>query len=88
LARVKIKDVPKYKRVDTEKVSSDQRPKDDDYDRYIYLIEVMKKKIMMMKKYTKKFPLRSRILFLTQSYTCPIKPCLRLQVSSKRATKK
>jgi hypothetical protein len=42
LARIKIKDLPKYKRVDTEKVSSDQRPEDDDYDRYIYLIEVMK----------------------------------------------
>jgi hypothetical protein len=43
LARIKVEDLPQYKRVDTEKVSSDQRPTDADYDRYLYLIEVMKK---------------------------------------------
>ncbi len=43
LARIKVEDLPQYKRVDTENVSSDQRPTDEDYDRYLYLIEVMKK---------------------------------------------
>ena len=43
LARIKVEDLPQYKRVDTERGSSDQRPTDEDYDRYLYLIEVMKK---------------------------------------------
>jgi len=43
LARIKVKDIPQYEREDTKKVKSDQRPKDDDYDRYVYLVEVMKK---------------------------------------------
>jgi hypothetical protein len=43
LARIKVEDLPQYKRVDTEKVSSDQRPTNEDYDRYLYLIEIMKK---------------------------------------------
>ena len=43
LARIKVENLPEYERIDTEKVSSEQRPTKDDYDRYIYLIEVMKK---------------------------------------------
>jgi len=43
LSRIKVEDLPQYKRVDTEKGSSDQRPTDEDYDRYLCLIEVMKK---------------------------------------------
>jgi len=43
LAGIKVKNLPQYERQDTKKISSDQRPKDEDYDRYVYLIEVLKK---------------------------------------------
>lgn len=43
LARIEVKDLPEYQRLDKDNVRSDQRPSDDDYDRYVYLIEVMKK---------------------------------------------
>jgi hypothetical protein len=43
LARIRVKNLPEYQREDTKKVSSDERPTDDDYDRYVYLIEIMKK---------------------------------------------
>ena len=43
LARIEVKDLPDYLRVDKDKVRSDQRPSDKEYDKYVYLIEVMKK---------------------------------------------
>jgi len=43
LARIRVKGLPEYTREDTEKVAPDQRPSDEDYDRYIYLIEIMKR---------------------------------------------
>jgi hypothetical protein len=58
LARIKVEDLPQYKRVDTEKVSSDQRPTDADYDTYLYLIEVMKKNNYDEEKIYKAIPFK------------------------------
>ena len=38
------KDLPEYKRVDTRYVEEDNRPTDEDYDRYVYLANELKKK--------------------------------------------
>ena len=35
--------LPEYHRKDTEHVSADMRPSDDDYDRYIYLVDLFRK---------------------------------------------
>lgn len=43
MKRIHIKDLPPFKRIDREKVNSDQRPNDEDYSLYIYLVEIMKK---------------------------------------------
>ena len=58
LARIKVEDLPQYKRVDTERVSSDQRPTNDDYDRYLYLVEVMKKNNYDEEKIYKAIPFK------------------------------
>lgn len=44
LKKISTKGLPRYKRKDLEKgVPSEQRPTDNDYDRYIYLLELFKK---------------------------------------------
>ncbi len=44
LRKINPKDVPAYKRKDLEKgVPSEQRPRDEDYDLYVYLVELFKK---------------------------------------------
>ncbi|MFQ6120422.1 MAG: hypothetical protein ACE5KE_11120, partial [Methanosarcinales archaeon] len=43
LARITVKDLPKYERVDLKEVSSSERPSKDTYDKYVYLMEIMKK---------------------------------------------
>jgi hypothetical protein len=58
LARIQVKDLPEYKREDTERVSSNQRPTDDDYDRYIYLVEIMKKYKYEDEKVYEKIPFK------------------------------
>ena len=42
LGRIKAKNLPKYERVDIKKVNPDQRPKKEAYDKYVYLMEIMK----------------------------------------------
>ena len=44
LRKISVEDIPNYKRKDLKKgVPAEQRPKDTDYDRYIYLVELFKK---------------------------------------------
>lgn len=43
LARIKVKNLPKYERVDIQKINTEERPSNETYDRYVYLIEIMKK---------------------------------------------
>ncbi|MBR9706336.1 glycoside hydrolase [Candidatus Pacearchaeota archaeon] len=50
LKRVKVMDLPGYRRVDNKKVSSEQRPTKESYDKYVYLIEIMKKHNYNIKK--------------------------------------
>ncbi len=43
LSRVMPVDLPSYRRVDVERVGSqEERPSDEDYDRYIHIVEVLK----------------------------------------------
>ena len=44
-SRIKVKDLPKFKRLDIAAVEGqkDMRPSDDTYNKFIYLIEIMKK---------------------------------------------
>ncbi|MGD1836441.1 MAG: MGH1-like glycoside hydrolase domain-containing protein, partial [Nitrososphaeraceae archaeon] len=44
-SRIKVKDLPKFKRLDIAAVDGqeDMRPSDDTYNKFIYLIEIMKK---------------------------------------------
>lgn len=43
LARVKPENLPEYERVDNKKIDSNQRPDDATYDKFVYLVEIMKK---------------------------------------------
>jgi hypothetical protein len=58
LARIKVKDLPKYERVDVRKVNPNQRPSDEAYDKYVYLIEIMKKCRYDEEKVYKKIPFK------------------------------
>ena len=42
LARIKPRDLPHYKRIDINNVDASERPTNQDYDRYIYLTEILK----------------------------------------------
>lgn len=42
LARIKVKNLPRYERVDIHKVNPGQRPSNNSYDRYIFLVNLMK----------------------------------------------
>lgn len=42
LQRIKLDRVPQYKRIDTRRVSPDERPTKEAYDRYVYLVQLMK----------------------------------------------
>ena len=42
LARIKLEKKPSYKRIDIEKVRAEERPSDETYDKFIYLIELMR----------------------------------------------
>ncbi|MFV2082376.1 MAG: DUF547 domain-containing protein, partial [bacterium] len=45
LKRIKVdrSELPRYQRRDTEHVSPEMRPSDDDYDRYVYLVDLFRK---------------------------------------------
>ncbi len=43
LNRIHINQAPNYKRVDTDIVPIEQRPKNEDYDKYYFLVELLKK---------------------------------------------
>lgn len=58
LARIEVKNLPYYERVDTTRVSLGQRPRDDDYDRYVYLVEIMKTYNYDEKKIYEKIPFK------------------------------
>ena len=44
MKRINLKpaDIPTYRRKDVDEVPAAQRPSDDDYDRYIYLVDVLR----------------------------------------------
>jgi len=59
LSRIKPKNLPKYKRMDLEHVGCDcERPTNKDYDKYIYLLEIMKKHKYNVKKFYDEFPFK------------------------------
>ncbi len=69
LARIKPKNLPKYERVDNKKVSSEQRPTDETYDKFVYLIEIMKKYNYDEEKFYSKIPFRIKdIVFSSIAY--------------------
>ena len=43
LSKITVKNLPKYKRIDIQKVDTTERPSNEAYDKYVYLIEIMKK---------------------------------------------
>jgi len=67
LSKIKPRNIPNYKRSDLEHVGSDfERPTKKEYDKYIYLIEIMKKHNYDIKKFYKKFPFKIKdIVFST-----------------------
>lgn len=42
LARITVKDLPKFERLDVKAVDGAERPTNEEYDKFIYLIELMK----------------------------------------------
>lgn len=42
LSAIEVAGVPEYRRTDLDKVGSEERPTNDFYDRYVYLIEILK----------------------------------------------
>jgi glycogen debranching enzyme len=59
LARITVKDLPKFKRLDVLAVDgADQRPTNEEYDRFIYLIELMKRQNYDQKALYEKFPFK------------------------------
>jgi hypothetical protein len=59
LARVKITKMPKFKRLDILAVDeAAQRPTNEEYDRFIYLIELMKQKNYDQRMLYEKFPFK------------------------------
>ncbi len=42
LSKIEIKEVPEYTRTDLDRVGTEERPSDFFYDRYVYLIELLK----------------------------------------------
>lgn len=66
LRKVKPKNLPNYKRTDNKKVDSSQRPSDDDYDKYVYISQILKKYNYDNKKAYKHVPFRIKdIIFNT-----------------------
>lgn len=59
LARITVKDLPKFKRLDILAVDeAAQRPTNEEYDRFIYLIELMKHKNYDQRTLYEKFPFK------------------------------
>ena len=42
LARVKITEMPKFERLDVKAASSSERPSDEEYNKFIFLVDTMK----------------------------------------------
>jgi len=65
IARLEPKDLTEYKRVDLEHVrSAEERPTNDQYDRYIYLVETLKKFDYDDKKVYAKMPFKIKDVVL------------------------
>lgn len=59
LARITVEDLPKFKRLDVLAVDgTEQRPTNEEYDKYIYLIELMKHHKYDQKALYEKFPFK------------------------------
>jgi len=63
--RLKPKGLPKYKRIDNKKVDADQRPDSKTYDRYIYLVEIMKKYKYDDKRIYEKIPFKIKDIVIS-----------------------
>jgi len=69
LSRIEVHDLPEYERVDVTKVSSDERPSDAAYDKYVYLIEIMKRCNYNEQKIYDKIPFKVKdVVFSTILY--------------------
>ncbi|MDY6966422.1 MAG: glycoside hydrolase, partial [Halobacteriota archaeon] len=58
LARIEVQNLPEYVRTDTNKIDSDQRPKKESYDKYIYLVELMKRQNYKEELFYDEFPFK------------------------------
>jgi len=69
ISKLKFKNLPDYKRKDTDVVASEFRPSDEDYDRYFYLLEFMKVLDYDSKKIYKTIPFKVKdVVFSTITY--------------------
>jgi hypothetical protein len=58
LARIKVEALPRYERTDTKKIDASQRPSKENYDKFIYLIELMKKHHYEERRFYLRFPFK------------------------------
>lgn len=69
MAKIKVHDVPKYERIDNKKVNANQRPTDEDYDKFVFLIEILKKENYNIEELYEKYPFKIKdILFSSILY--------------------
>ena len=70
MTRIKPRNLPKYKRVDNKRIDATERPSDETYDKFVYLMEIMKKGKYEPATFYKKIPFRVKdLLFNSILYT-------------------
>ncbi len=65
VASIDVKDIPGYRRTDLDNVGPEERPTDEFYDRYIYLIEILKKHNYEEEEIYKEIPFKVKDVVFT-----------------------